>query len=102
MDKKSSNKESLVKILSYVDIQESMKYQQQIRRRRLVKVFAKFKEHVITLETKWRIENSDFSCLMNEFKTFDEFKTKNKKAHSDEEPDLEEEYFEARISKYDF
>lgn len=79
-----------------------MKYEQQIRRRRLVKTFAKFKEHVITLETKWRIENSDYSFLMNEFKKFDEHKTKTKKANSDEEPDLEEEYFEAKINKYDF
>lgn len=50
----------------------------------------KFKEHVITLETKWRIENADFSSLMNEFKGM-EILTKNQthKVKEDDEDCLD-------------
>ncbi len=100
MDKKSSNKDQLVKILSYIDIQESMSFDRS-RRRRMRQQLPKFKEHIITLDTKWRIENSDYSCMMNEFKKLDEYKIKGKKIDSDEEPN-DDEYFGPKINKYDF
>lgn len=53
---------SFVKILSFVDMNEA-KPRRENRRR----VIPKFKEVLITDDTKWIYDNSDFTGLMNEF-----------------------------------
>ena len=56
-------KDKLVKIISYVDLHEPIP-RGTIRRRLL----PKFKENIISENTKWVIENPDFTGLMNEFR----------------------------------
>ena len=56
-------KDKLVKIISYVDMQEALP--RSGMRRRLL---PKFKENMISDNTKWLIENADFTGLMNEFR----------------------------------
>ena len=66
-------KDKLVKIISYVDMQEALP-RGGMRRRLLL---PKFKENMISDHTKWVIENADFTGLMNEFR-FNEMKTTSK------------------------
>ena len=56
-------KDKLVKIISYVDMQEALP--RGGMRRRLL---PKFKENLISENTKWLIENADFTGVMNEFR----------------------------------
>lgn len=58
--------EKYVRILSFVDMSEAkpIRVPGNPRRRK----FPKFKEKVITGDTRWVFENADFSGLMNEFR----------------------------------
>ncbi len=61
--KDKQNPEKFVRILSFVDMTES-KFRGGQRRRK----FPKFREKIITDETLWIVDNSDFNGLMNEFR----------------------------------
>eukprot|EP00347_Sterkiella_histriomuscorum_P005467 403356505 len=67
----SDQSSQYVKILSYVDMKEGIPKDLRFRNRRRLQNLPKFKEHIITADTKWQIENADFSALMNEFRVFE-------------------------------
>jgi helix-turn-helix protein len=57
--------EKLVKVVSYVDMNEAKPYRQTGRRRN---VFPKFKENIINDDTKWVVDQPDFNGMMHEFR----------------------------------
>lgn len=64
--KNDEEKEKLIKILSYVDMNEAKPIRTGGRRGRIV--MPKFKENIITEGTKWLIDQPDFNGMMNEFR----------------------------------
>lgn len=63
--------QNYVQILSYIDFTEN-----RLQNYRRGDTPPKYKEHIITEKTKWIIENTDYSGMMNEFRAIDMLKSK--------------------------